>query len=331
VASLARANILLQNKRLKRALDRLSARHDRPMPPATPREEALVADLRRRVAALGLPSTGNAQPSERVWRRFAELFREAVLREDPRGFLRWPAIAKAMFVSNQPYLSLELLALRSRRDWQRRWRPALRESPVGHPVPFWALPWSSGNLIHHAYHLAQFEARTGRPANRFPSVIEFGGGYGSMCRLFHQLGFSGRYVIHDLPPFSALQAFYLESLGLPLVDPDRLAGADRGVACVSDPAALAGALRWAGASRALFVATWSLSETPAAVRDTIMPVVAECAGVLVAYWRTFEEMNNHEYFRDWAAAHPEFAWSQRPIVSLPEHFYLFGVRPGARS
>ena len=208
-----------------------------------------MAELRRRIEALGPPPAGDDQPSERIWRRFIEQFRDAMAREDPRAFLRWPTIAKAMFVSNQPYLSIELLSLRSRRDWRRRWRPALRESPVGHPVPFWALPWSSGNLIHHAYHLAQFEARTGRPAERFPAVFEFGGGYGSMCRLFHQLGFSGRYVIYDLPQFSALQAFYLGSLGLPLVDADRLAGADRGVTRVSDPAALERALRWADRSR----------------------------------------------------------------------------------
>jgi len=38
-------------------------------------------------------------------------------------------------------------------------------------------------------------------------------------------------------------------------------------------------------------------------------------------------MNNHEYFSRWAAAHPAFAWSHRPITSLPEHFYLFGTQP----
>jgi hypothetical protein len=328
--TLAPISGLLHNKRLKSVLDRVSARHDRPLPAATPRDEALVTELRRRIEALGPPPAGDGQPSEHVWRRFIEQFRDAVGREDPRAFLRWPMIAKAMFVSNQPYLWMELLSLRSRRDWRPRWRPALRESPIGHPVPFWALPWSSGNLIHHAYHLSQFEARTGRRAERFPAVFEFGGGYGSMCRLFHQLGFSGRYVIYDLPQFSALQAFYLGSLGLPLVAADRLVGADRGIACVSDAASLVRALEWADASCTLSVATWSLSETPARVRDTIMPLVAECAGVLIAYWRMFGEMNNHEYFSRWATRHAEFAWSHRPILSLPEHFYLCGIRASDR-
>jgi hypothetical protein len=319
---------LLQSKRLKGVLDRLAARHDRPLPAATPRDEGLVAELRRHIDALGPPPPGDGQPSERIWRAFVTQFRDAVGREDPRAFLRWPMIAKAMFVTNQPYLSIELLSLRARRDWRRRWQPALRESAVGHPLPFWALPRSSGNLIHHAYHLAQFEARTGRRAEEFPIVLEFGGGSGSMCRLIHRLGFTGRYVIYDLPEFSALQAFYLGSLGLPLVDADRLEGAERGVARVSDLAALERALRWADASRALFVATWSLSETPARVREPIMPIVARCAGVLIAYWPTFGEMNNHEYFSRWAAEHPEFTWSHRPILSLPGHFYLFGTRPG---
>jgi hypothetical protein len=328
--TLARINFLLYNKRLKGALDRVSARHDRPLPAATPGDEAAVAELRRRIEALGPPPAGDDQPSERIWRRFVEQFRDAMGRDDPRAFLRWPMITKAMFVSNQPYLSIELLSLRSRRDWRRRWRPALRESPVGRPVPFWALPWSSGNLIHHAYHLAQFEARTGRQPERFPAVFEFGGGYGSMCRLFHQLGFSGRYVIYDLPQFSALQAYYLGSLGLPLVHTDGLAGADRGVVLVSDLATLEWALRWADRSRALFVATWSLSETPASVREPIMPIVSECAGALIAYWRNFGEMNNHDYFNRWGAEHPGFVWSHHPILSLPEHFYLFGTRAPGR-
>jgi hypothetical protein len=319
--------LLLGSPRLKRALEQIAARHDRPLPAATPRDEALVAELRRRIETLDVPPAANEQPSEGVWRRFIAKFHDAVALEDPRAFLRWPTIAKAMFVSNHPYLSLELASLRLRRDWRRRWRPALRESPAGHPVPFWALPWSSGNLIHHAYHLAQFEARTGRAAERFPAVFEFGGGYGSMCRLFYQLGFSGRYVIYDLPQFSALQGYYLGSLDLPLVDADRLSGTDRGIVRVSDPAALRRALDWADAGRALFVATWSLSETPATVRDPIMPCVAACAGVLIAYWVTFGEMDNHEYFSRWAAEHPEFAWTRRPILTLPpDHFYLFGVR-----
>jgi hypothetical protein len=42
----------------------------------------------------------------------------------------------------------------------------------------------------------------------FDFVIEFGGGYGSLCRLFFNQQFKGQYVLFDLPPFSALQHFF---------------------------------------------------------------------------------------------------------------------------
>ena len=49
-------------------------------------------------------------------------------------------------------------------------------------------------------------------------IVEFGGGYGSMCRLLHKLGFSGQYFIYDLPEFVALQRYFLKSIGMPVRD-----------------------------------------------------------------------------------------------------------------
>ncbi len=319
-------NIVLQNKRITGLLDRVAARYDRALPAASPQDQVPAQELRRRIEAFRIPPSGADKPSEQIWKGFMERFLETVRRDDPRAFLRWPVIRKAMCVGNQPYLTLELLSLRSNPGWRQRWRPALRESPAGHPLPFWARPSSSGNLIHHAYHLAQFETRTGRPAAAFSSVFEFGGGYGSMCRLFHQSGFAGRYVIYDLPPFSALQSYYLSSLGLPLLAADQLAAAERGITCVSDPRALELALAWAGLERALFVGTGSISETPSSVREQIMPEAARCDGVLIAYWRQFGEVNNHVFFSDWAVRQPDFVWDHRGIKTLPDHFYLFGTR-----
>jgi hypothetical protein len=76
-------------------------------------------------------------------------------------------------------------------------------------MPAAVLPGSSGTLIHHAYHLHRFETVTGRFLLELQEIIEFGGGYGSMARLLARLGYRGRYHIHDLPEFAALQRFYL--------------------------------------------------------------------------------------------------------------------------
>ena len=88
-------------------------------------------------------------------------------------------------------------------------------------------------MIHHAYHLAQFEEKTRTQVHEIDFVLEFGGGYGSMCRLFYNLGFRGRYVIFDLPSFSALQIYYLKTLDLP-VQPINELKSRTGIVCVSD-------------------------------------------------------------------------------------------------
>src|SRR5207244_11597755 len=65
-------------------------------------------------------------------------------------------------------------------------------------------------------------------------VLEFGGGYGSMCRLFHNLGFRGRYLIFDLPAFSALQRFFLRSIGMCVGSPEEFRDGACGVALSSN-------------------------------------------------------------------------------------------------
>ena len=318
--------ILHYNKRLGRLLNWIAMHFDKPLAPPSQHEQSAIVALRDQVSAQPHTLSDSAPPSMLAWQKFSMQFREAVLCNDPRAFLRWPMIRKAMFVSNQPYIVLELLHLRRRKDWRQRWYPALRESAIGHPIPFWALPCSSGNLIHHAYHLAQFEVHTGRSATDFSSVFEFGGGYGSMCRLFHQLGFTGRYVIYDLPPFSVLQRFYLQALGLPVYTIEELPNRGGGILCISREDSIRKAIAWAEQGETLFVGTWSIGETPKSVRERMMPLINPCRGVLIAYGRQFEEMNNSAYFNSWAIEHSEFQWNHVNIQTLLDHFYLFGLR-----
>lgn len=318
--------ILHHNKRLRSILDRVAMSFDKPLASPTQREQSAIAALRDQVSVMPHSFSDSAPPSMLVWQKFMKQFHEAVLCNDPRAFLRWPMIKKAMCVGNEPYIVLELIHLLCRSDWRQHWYPALREAAIGHPMPFWALPCSSGNLIHHAYHLAQYEVHTGRSATGFSSVFEFGGGYGSMCRLFHQLGFAGRYVIYDLPPFSVLQRFYLQALDLPVYTMEELPNIGGGILCISQEDAIRKALEWAEQGETLFVGTWSISETPQSVRERIMPLIEPCRGVLIAYWRQFEEMNNVAYFNSWAMEHSEFQWNHVNIRTLLDHFYLFGLR-----
>jgi hypothetical protein len=256
-----------------------------------------------------------------LWADNLEALSRLVLNDDPRLFLRWEVIRRTMFVGNAPYVAWELLRLRANRHWSERWRLALREDPVGCPERFLLYPASSGNLLHHAYHLLCFEKTIGRPMTSFDTIVEFGGGYGSMCRLVHRLGFRGRYVIIDLPEFSSLQRYFLRSVGLSV---DRGSPSDGGE--VNTVAACSDALQLVESSHSwAFIATWSLSETPEAVRDYATELIRGAHGVLIAFQRRFEEVDNVRYFSS-LRRQTAHRWIEVPIIHLPGNEYMFGVR-----
>jgi hypothetical protein len=195
--------------------------------------------------------------------------------------------------------------LKQHHEWNTRWRSAINEISVGNPIPYIFYPASSGNLIHHAYHVAQFEEKTKYKIQDMEFVFEFGGGYGSMCRLFHNLGFRGKYVIFDLPSFSALQTYYLKTGGFP-------------VQTVAE------------AANKMFVATWSISESPAKIREAVLSLVPGFQSFLIAYQDRFGEVDNVKYFEDWRKTVKNVAWNNWRINHISGSSYLVGTRNGER-
>ena len=247
-----------------------------------------------------------------TWRGFSdELARHAVA-DDPREFLQWPVVRKSMFVSNARYIADEWRYLRGLPEWGARWRDALRESPIGRPRPYPRYPKSSGNLIHHAYSVARFELETGIKVSDLGLVYEFGGGYGSMARLFRQLGFQGVYLIQDLPAFSALQRFYLGSLGY--------IAEGKPTKCFSGFDQLRDQLaEVAGASPKLFLATWSVSESPIDIREQVLEHLQSFDYLLIALQHKFEDIDNLKYFQTW-----KDHFAERLNISVSEIGHLAG-------
>src|SRR5690606_28466062 len=113
----------------------------------------------------------------------------------PDDFLRHPAILHQMFVGPR-YLDAELAYVRPR-------LPApgiLAEDPVGGPptVELDDPPvTTSSNLVHHVHHLVRYEEATGGRLARTRTVVEWGGGYGSLARLVWRLRPGVTYVLLD--------------------------------------------------------------------------------------------------------------------------------------
>ena len=283
-----------------------------------------VADFRREMTAIA-PDT---RDTESDWARHRARLRHLAAHADPMEFLRWDVVRATMIAGDTPYIAAELSHLRRRSDWRARWRPAVRESPVGGARPFYLHPRSSGTLLHHAYHACRFEEATGVRLDRASLIVEFGGGYGAMCRLIHGLGFRGVYVIFDLPEFAALQRFYLRSLGVPIATEP----APTGIVTLSQLDTLRTYLRGRDGRDAIFIATWSLSESPLALRETILDAVAGFDAFLMSYQQRFAEIANDEFFRGWRSrAGADVAWQEIAIEHLQKaSWYLFGVRGGRR-
>lgn len=317
-----------KKKLFKHVRKSLSALYDKPLTPPSSREKKLVEELKTTFRGFPILETADRLPSEKEWFNRVNRLRELILNKDPREFLRWHVISGTMFVKYADYVGPELNYLKSLPDWTSRWCEAIKESPIGHPMPYWRCPKSSGNLIHNAYHLAQFEEKTAISVNNMNCIFEFGGGYGSMCRLVHNLGFQGKYVLFDFPAFSALQQFFLKSVRITVHAVGSFKTARSGVVCISDVEELTEILsNHFEETDSMFIATWSISEAPVGLRNLILPLTSSFKGFLIAYLAQFKEVNNIDFFRNWRTSQEDIEWHDWQIKHMSNNNrYIVGKR-----
>lgn len=292
--------------------------------PPTNAEASLIRALRHELAALD-PLPEPVVGLENVWLEFRRQFRRLFAGRDPRAFLKWELTRRSLY--NAGPLPEELCAVTALPDWATRWRAAVRESPTGRPDRCPAWPETSWNLIHHAFALSHFERTAGRRVEEFGLIIEFGGGYGSMARLVWQLGFRGHYVIYDLPEMSAVQRYYLTSIGIP-VSATKTAHHGPMVSCANSADDLGSVTGESVAD--LFLGTWSLSETPIAFRNWFLPMV-RTDHYFFAYEDRYRGVDNGRFFADLRAREGAFRWAHWPSPTERKVSYLVGARESARS
>lgn len=146
------------------------------------------------------------------------------------------------------------------------------------------------NATHQAYHLV----RLGNVSVN--SILEFGGGYGCMRRLFFRAGYIGDYTIIDLPEIIELQKRYLGII--PTIwetDPEKPQKAD------------------------LVLAMWSLSETSPEFRKRFVETV-DAKHWWLGFQENFEGTSNagiEEMFSS------EYEVRIEPIEHIPTCHYLY--------
>lgn len=287
-------------------------------------EKKLVDSLRRKVRYL-VPLRLSKSGANNIWIKYRNDLRLHILKKNPNHFLQWDIIRSTMSCENSPYIDKEFSFLKNNSHWFNRYAKALIESSAGSPKLYKKYPQSSGNLIHQAYHISQFEAKTEIIVNKLKFVLEFGGGYGNMCMLFHNLGFKGKYIIFDLEEFSALQEFYLKSSGIKVVDLRKNSRFNKGVVCVSDLSKLKPLLT--ERDKSLFLATWSISETSINFRNNFFELLPDFENYLIAYRGKFEEVDNVSYFSSFIKEKKKLSWDNREIHHIKNNYYLISTGP----
>jgi hypothetical protein len=280
-------------------------------PPKLGCSEELFAELE---AATGFGPSGSE------WATFAAQIRNSLRLNGTDQFLRLPPIAKTLHSRQRSHTRRYLTYLLASKRFSPTIHKALTESPVGKPLVNPHYPLSSPLLVQHGYHLTRLLESTDFDLSRLRLVVEFGGGYGSFFRLLYNLGYRKRYVICDLPVMCALQRFYLRNV-FP-TDPGAQPPANLQWLASGEYGGLKQEAVEHGPS--LFIATWSLSETPPTVRSGIASVVGAFSYILCAYQRTFGSYDNVQYFTSLQKTLPHFSWHHAECPVYKNNFYLIG-------
>lgn len=148
------------------------------------------------------------------WGSWAGKIRQAFQYQVPNNFLSEPLISFTMVYKRFKGVKDTQQRLEFAREYvlEEQLKYLLEEDGIGNPIISNSEYKTSSNRTYHTAHLAMYKKISGHYFWDTESIIEFGGGYGNMCRVIKKANPSVTYTIIDLPELLALQYIYLASL-----------------------------------------------------------------------------------------------------------------------
>lgn len=258
-----------------------------------------------------------------VWSQLYGETSNIFLPKPPFSFLRSRLISDTMFVNaGGEWASKELKFLEENLS-EKELQILLQEDYVGKPYIINCKYMTSHNSIHHLYHIIKFQNEIETELENADAIVEWGGGYGNLAKIFKRINSHATYTIIDLPIFSCVQWLYLSTvLGVNNIniltnstDEIKLGKINLLPVCFVPEKK-----SWS-AQTDIFIATWSLSESSTFAQDYVDSVdFFNAKHLLAAFRESSEEIPDSFRLRDIAVKHGA---KVEPISFLPGNYYAF--------
>lgn len=149
-----------------------------------------------------------------LWENYNAKLEKVFLPCPQFSFLEDPTIMDTMFVAAGGKWLKEELTFLEEKIPRNSLKGLLQEDYVGNPLLLNNSTYlTSHNSIHHLYHLIRFLDKTRCNLDQIDTIVEWGGGYGNMAKIFKRLKFTpSTYIIIDTPLFSCIQWMYLATI-----------------------------------------------------------------------------------------------------------------------
>ena len=236
----------------------------------------------------------NSRTLRKTHKIFNEKIYDLLRSNNLKNFLRKSFIQKMFFVHNRYFLKSYLDEMKKAKNW-KYWKNMLMENNIGSPVRYFLDPFTSGNKIFQTFHLKKYQEFSEINLNNHDIILEFGGGYGNMASIFKKkIDKKCKYIIFDTPEVNLLQFYYLKRNKIPV----SLNKADsNNVVLISSYKKLDQILKKFKNKKKLFIANWSLSETPLLFRKKFQFIFSSFDFQLISFQSQFEDINNLKYFK----------------------------------
>lgn len=217
-----------------------------------------------------------------MWKVYHDQIEKLIENEGFENCLQWKPILKAVFVGNAPHIRAKARIMFSEGNlFPRRLtnKQLVLEPGIGNPSRLPDHPFTSGTRVNMLWHIRNLKLIFKDDLSSYDGIFEFGGGYGCLCEMVYQLGFSGKYFLYDVPTMTKIQKWYTSQFGL--MNPD----------CISDLREVS----FPENSKKAFVGMMSYTEIPMEERKKVEPIIFNSDMIFIAFATQYSGMDNNRY------------------------------------